>query len=495
VVGRENEVRVSRRSLLGAAGVAVAAPALALSTTRRSTDAELDAALRAILPQTGDPGLAVVAVRASRVVHLGGYGFRDVERRLPVTPDTRFQLGSLTKGMTAILTLALADEGLVRVDQPARLLVPELVMPPESGPIAPTIADLLSHRTGMPAHNLVWYGAEGLGADDLARRVRHLQAIVPVGGGFRYNNLMYAVAGLAIERAGGDSWASLLRRKLAAPLGLRSVAVVTVGTGNVARPYYITQGRPRLMQPRSLGAVSPAGGVAASMRDMAAYLRMLMARGQWDGRRILSEESIAALWTPIVQRDAPQREKWADPIAHYGLGFNVDRYHAVRRVHHTGSIDGYHTRLILFPDDDLAVLAASNSGTSRAPEIAGNIVADRLLGLPPTDWVAQYAAPAQNSAPPQRYLSNDAAAQLPGRYDHPAYGALVIVAGSDGLVRLRLHGLTMRLRVTADGAWLTAPELPDLPVPGLDAPVRVQADGAVTIGFEPKIDPIRFAPA
>src|SRR5262249_27079148 len=120
------------------------------------------------------PGLALAVVQDGKVIYIKGYGYRDVANKLPVTPNTLFAIGSITKSFTSLTFSMLNDEGKVDWDKPVREYLPEFTLYDEVATQRATPRDLFSHRTGLPRHDLVWYGS-GFSRADLFHRLRYLK--------------------------------------------------------------------------------------------------------------------------------------------------------------------------------------------------------------------------------------------------------------------------------------------------------------------------------
>jgi CubicO group peptidase (beta-lactamase class C family) len=121
------------------------------------------------------PGCAVAVVRDGNVVLATGWGQRDLDAELPVTPDTLFAIGSATKAFTAAAIGALVDDGLLEWDRPLRDYVPDLRLSDSAVTERLSIVDLLSHRSGLPRHDMAWLGHPERSRADLVRRLRFLQ--------------------------------------------------------------------------------------------------------------------------------------------------------------------------------------------------------------------------------------------------------------------------------------------------------------------------------
>jgi CubicO group peptidase (beta-lactamase class C family) len=144
------------------------------------------------------PGLAVGVVAGDRLVFAKGYGFRDVEKRLPFTPATLFPIASNTKLFTAVAAGMLVEEGMLAWDQPIRERVPSIRFWDDRLDAQVTLRDMLAHRTGVTRHDLLWYKS-GATRQDLFERLRYLKPREPLRQTFLYNNVMYA----AVERTLG----------------------------------------------------------------------------------------------------------------------------------------------------------------------------------------------------------------------------------------------------------------------------------------------------
>lgn len=409
------------------------------------------------------PGLAVAVVRRGAGVTVRVYGQRDVERNLPVTPRTLFATGSITKSLTALGLAMLAEDGRLDWDTPVANLAPgfRVHRAPPTGAV--TLRHMLTHRTGMPRHDALWY----LGVFDraaLMRRLRHLAPAAPLGSVFAYNNLMVAAAGYIAGRLAGRSWETLTRQRILAPLGMDraklSLAAFLAAPDRAAGYFPGEHGRVRI-DARDTDAIGPAAALYADVTDMARYVRFHLADGAPDGRPPANAATVRLLRTP--QTATGEAAEFPEiGAAQYGLGFYVTRYRGRRLVYHPGVIDGYAGMISFLPDDGLGMIVMSNlSGRNPVPAIVTYAVYDRLLGLPPLPWVERFGAPAAaarearpadppivSTGPPLRPV-----AAYTGAFDNPAYGRLEIRAAGKGLEGA-LHHLRFALVHDRDDSWL-----------------------------------------
>ena len=165
------------------------------------------------------PGLAIAVVKNGQVVLAQGYGFRDVDKKLPVTPKTLFAIGSCTKAFTTFVMGTLVDEGKLDWDKPVRTYIPELRLHDRVASELITPRDLVTHRSGLPRHDLVWYNAT-LSRKEIVDRLPYLEPTETFRSKFQYNNIMYMTAGYLVERLTGQSWEDAVRARIFTPLGM-----------------------------------------------------------------------------------------------------------------------------------------------------------------------------------------------------------------------------------------------------------------------------------
>src|SRR5437868_2085152 len=188
--------------------------------------AVLDRAVREALEAWKVPGTAVVIVRDDRILYLQGHGVKEAGGKEAVTPDTLFPLGSCTKAFTTTAMAMLVDEKRMNWDDPVRKHVSFFRL---SDPLADsqvTLRDLVTHRTGVGPHDLLWYRAPWTG-EEAVRRVGRLPLDRPFRTTFQYQTTMFTAAGLAVASASKTSWADFVEKRLFTPLGMKTAGCTT----------------------------------------------------------------------------------------------------------------------------------------------------------------------------------------------------------------------------------------------------------------------------
>jgi CubicO group peptidase (beta-lactamase class C family) len=168
---------------------------------------ELDRLAADVMADWKVPGAALAVVQDGKVALAKGYGQRDVEAKLAVTPTTQFVIGSITKSFTATGVALLHNEGRLDWTKPVRNYIPEFHL---NDPVAServTVQDLLCHQSGLPRHDWVHLPGDRAAAE-LLGVMRYLELSRDIRAAYQYNNLCYSVAGLLIERVSGQSYSA-----------------------------------------------------------------------------------------------------------------------------------------------------------------------------------------------------------------------------------------------------------------------------------------------
>ncbi|MFO0801382.1 MAG: serine hydrolase [Gemmataceae bacterium] len=422
---------------------AVACVVAVVPATGRAADppgAEVDRLMADALRAWGVPGAALAVVRGDQVVVLKGYGRRHVGRPEPVSADTVFPLASCTKPFTSLLLATLVDEGKLAWDDPVRKHLPDFRLADPRADAAVTVRDLLCHRTGVGGNDLLWYRAPW-GIEALLGKISKLPPEYPFRGGFQYSSLMYMAAGRVAATAGGRPWEQLLKARVTDPIGMSGVEFTSNGlpadTATGHRPGKGGAAEPSPAYP--MPEPNPAGSVHASARDLAGFLRTLVAGGVTPGgKRVARAETMAELirtqnTIPLegaARAMNPDTEKLG-----YGLGWIVADHRGKRVIAHGGLIDGVRSQITFLPDEKLGIAVLNNLHETRMNQAVTNSLIDRYCGLPPRDWNAFFlkivadadAAKRAATASRDRARVPERKATLPldryaGEYADAAYG-------------------------------------------------------------------------
>jgi CubicO group peptidase (beta-lactamase class C family) len=455
------------------------------------------------------PGLALAVVKNGKVVLASGYGLRDVSKKLPVTSKTLFAIGSCTKAFTTFVMGTLVDEGKMDWDAPVRTYIPEIRFQDRVATELITPRDLVTHRSGLPRHDLIWYNAS-LSPKDVVGRLPYLEPSEPFRSKFQYNNVMFMTAGYLVERLTGLSWEEAVRKRVFAPLGMAASNFSVKDSQRApdfARPYEDRDDKIVEIPFRDITNVGPAGSINSSVEDMSRWLAVHTHKGKIDARQVISAAGLTDIHTPhMTTGTAPERPEIAP--AGYALGWGVDDYRGHRRVHHGGAIDGFVAATTLFPDQGLGLVVFANLGGSSLPELLTRHASDRLLGLSTIDWSGEELAKkvkrkaadkdAKSKKDTVRRTGTRPAHELgeyAGLYEHPGYGVITIEL-KDGKLNLSFNGIEAPLEHWHFEVFRALKNPKDPAFEDEKVQFLTNVNGYVdslAVPFEPRLKPIVFA--
>lgn len=410
-------------------------------TDAKALLASLDALINDGLKKFDVPGMSIAVVKGKEIIYAKGFGYRDVEKQLPVTPDTLFAIGSCSKAFTTFVLGTLVDDGKVEWDQPVRNYIPWFKMNEASVTERLSVRDLVTHRAGLPRHDLVWYNNYEASREQLVRRLPYLELSADLRARFQYNNLMFVTAGYLTEVMTGKTWEAAVRERVFAPLemGRTNFAVAeSQKDADFAQPYAKRGDKVIKIPFRPITNIGPAGSINSSANEMAHWVSAHLNGGQYNGKKVAAAATVKEMHQPQMATGAPSTR--ADISAqNYGLGWFIDTYRGHQRVHHGGNIDGFSANTVLFPNDGYGIVVLTNLNGTPLRELIVREIADRLFKLEAVPWL--------NAAAGERALSEAAmkegsqrktAARVNGTqaahkledyagdYEHPGYGVLKV---------------------------------------------------------------------
>lgn len=408
--------------------------------------ASLDATAADILQRSGIPGMAIAVVRDGKVVYAKGFGVRKVGDPAPVDADTVFQIASLSKSVAATVVARQVGAGVVTWETPLIRHLPWFRLSDPWVSAHVTIADMFSHRSGLPDH--AGDHLEELGFDRRAilERLR-LVPLSPFRSTYAYTNFGLTAGAEAVAVASGKSWEALSDAVLYTPLGMASTssrladferrpnrALLHVKIGESYQPKFV----------RRPDAQAPAGGVSSSVNDLARWMTLVLANGSYEGQTLIPEAALLpAARAEIIS--SPSAALDARPSMYgYGIGVGITSSGRVSLDHSGAFSSGAATSYRMLPSQKLGIVVLTNAEPTGAPEAVGADFMDRVeTGRVSRDWYAAYHpllaalnAPAGSLAgktAPAAPQASAPVARLVGTYASPYYGRATITRVGDGL--------------------------------------------------------------
>ena len=344
----------------------------------------------------GVPGVAVGVVKDGELM-TAGFGVTNVDHPLPVTDETLFQIGSITKTYTGTIVMRLVEEGTLDMDATVRTYIPEFRVADETVSEQVTLFHLLTHTGG-------WEGdffLETHGGDTALTRyvecMANQEQVSPLGKLFSYNNAGYSLLGRIIEIVTGKRFEEAIQEMVLEPLNLSNsfIEPTDVMTRRFVSGHAVSNMGANVIPLWALSrSAFPAGGIICDIKDLMAYARFHLG----DGAKILSEESISAMQTRHV-------DVWRDNG--WGLSWAVDDLNGTRKVNHGGGTMGQISWLTLIPEHNFAIGIVTNANK-------GGFVVNEV-----TRWALKEYLGIDDSPPKPIDAAPDELAQYAGHYTRP----------------------------------------------------------------------------
>ncbi|MGH8479378.1 MAG: serine hydrolase [Gammaproteobacteria bacterium] len=407
---------------------------------------QLDKLAGDLMTSSGIPGMAVAVVRGNQTVYAKGFGIRAIGSSAAVDADTVFPLASVSKSIGATVVARQIGQGGIAWDTRVRAHLPWFTLSDPAVSEALTIADLYSHRSGLPDHAGDRLEDMGYGQRQILDRLRYLP-LEPFRKTYRYTNFGLTAAAESVAASAGLDWATLSEVAIYRPLGMSSTSsrhADFAARANRALGHVKVNGQWVVGPGTMPDAQAPAGGVSSSVNEMAKWLAMMLGHGVFAGRRIVDATALTAAISPHMQ-SGPAHDGRA--ASYYGFGFNVGTTAAGRVTYnHSGAFGvGAATNFTVVPSTGLAFVVLTNGYPFGVPETLSAQFFDLVqFGAIQRDWAALYAEQfAPLNAPegslvgvprPAHPQPSHALASYTGTYRNDYYGPLQIAEEGGSLV-------------------------------------------------------------
>jgi CubicO group peptidase (beta-lactamase class C family) len=492
---------------------ATEAPQTASVTPLPPTDVALegfDQFALATLKAWDVPGMAIAVLRDGTPILAKGYGVRDAQTGAPMTKDTLFPIASVTKAFTALSAGLLIDQERLSLDEPVRKYLPDFAMMDSTATTGITLRDMMSHRTGLPGHDKVWFHNTTLTRDGLLARLPFLEMTAPIRTRFQYNNIMFVLSGLAVEHVAQQTWESFVQQQIFVPLVMTRTTFSY--TTALADPDHesgteISVGH-RVPVPlfATTPLMAPAGGIYSSAEDLSHWLSLYLADGRYHGKTLIEPATLRALLANQMATGAVLRHPATISMG-YAFGWFCNVFRGYPVLEHGGDLPGISNNVVILPRERIGVVVLMNQANSELRFAMTRTLLDRLLGLPPINWTGD--ALARRSAATSADVaargnqgrlrvngtrpSHDLAA-MAGAYLDPGYGTVTI----------DLNGAALRATYNGDRSELAHwhfdvfdARTTDLENVWHDVRLQFQQDSrgriaAVDIPLEPQVKPVHF---
>ncbi|MCF6765203.1 serine hydrolase [Thiotrichales bacterium 19S3-7] len=403
------------------------------------------------------PGMAIAIVKDDKVIYSKGFGVRQVNTNLKVTPETVFQVASVSKPMTTTVLAMLIDKKTkITFDSKIEDLDPdfELSNPYISAHL--TLADLLSHRSGLPDHSGDILEDLGYSKSEIIYRLRYIKQLDKFRLSNNYTNFGFSEAAYATARSLGTTWDSLFRQYLIVPLNMKSTSTTFEdyeNTDNRAIGHMLIDGKAialdnnsknsMLPKPRNPDAQAPAGGVSSNIIDMSQWLILQINEGKYQNKQLVDKNALKITHTPQNIKGTINKDSWS----FYGLGWNISKdINGVVKISHSGAFAlGTRSEVAYLPKQKVGIIVLSNAAITGLPEVVSQTFFDLLKnGKVTQDWVKIINDFVVNSMAYSNELSEKPKTVYPslplisyeGDYYNDYFGKIKIVKENDQLIAI-----------------------------------------------------------
>jgi CubicO group peptidase (beta-lactamase class C family) len=384
------------------------------------------------------PGMVIGVIQNDSVIFLKGFGFKDVEQKLPVTPQTLFEIASITKTFTAATVGILYDEGKLGWNEPIIDYIPDFRLYDEYATFHATMRDLLSHRTGLSPFSDLMYFVWPHEREEIYRRLWYLKPSLSFREGYQYSNLSFVIAGTIVGKLSGGTWEDFVEKRLFKPLGMThsNFDLQIKNAYDFSYPYKYENGQYVKLPFRDRPSCSPAGGINSSASEMINWLKLHLNNGQFDNRQIISPASISVIKNPYIFMYYSEEKQWP-PTEFAAMGWDFQFYSGYHLLSKGGIFDGFSGYISFMPQAKIGIIIlANNRSALELTHYLTYYIYDQLLNIKEFSWDKliederpTYEVSSEKSGkepqaksekipyPREKYI---------GSYEHDAYGKAVL---------------------------------------------------------------------
>ena len=362
------------------------------------TSDQIDSLVNAAMKKNPHAGIAIVVVKDGKIIHEKGYGYSSLETKAKVNEHTRFGIASNSKAFTSAALAMLVDEGKLKWTDKVVDYIPEFKMYDPYVTANFTIADLLSHHSGLGlgAGDLLWFpDGNDYTIEEIMTNFQYQKPVSGFRTEYAYNNLLFIVAGEVVVRISGMSWSDFVETRIMKPLGMTESAGKyerLADKSNVAYPHSTIDGKLVQLETMDISKGEAAAGIYASVHDLSKWLLLHLNNGKNGEDVLIAKKNHDALWTPntITGFHAEPNAPYKTHYEAYGLGWEMDDKNGYTVISHGGGLPGMLSKTRIIPELDLGIIVLTNADPGGySYEFISRSIADSYLGLEDMDWISR----------------------------------------------------------------------------------------------------------
>ncbi|MBW3517995.1 serine hydrolase [Flavobacterium sp. NKUCC04_CG] len=357
---------------------------------------QIDEVTRKAMAAFDVPGIAVAVVKDGQIIHSQGYGLRSIASKEAVDENTMFGIASNSKAFTAAALAILVDQKKLDWDDKVIQYIPEFKMYNKYVTDEFTIRDLLTHRSGLglgAGDLMIWPDGHDFTPQDIVANIQHLKPVSGFRSQYDYDNLLYIIAGIVIERISHQSWAEFVEQNIMNPIGM------TASAGNWNRlknktnaivPHVPINGKLTVVPRYTNTIMDAAGGIYSNINELSKWVQVQLNEGQIGDRTLFSKTVQHEMWTPQTWIPNRTTAPYYSLFNAYGLGWQLTDVAGTLQVSHTGGLEGIVTQITLLPQQKLGIIVLTNQQSGAAFQSITNTIKNYYLKLPYQDFVVEY---------------------------------------------------------------------------------------------------------
>lgn len=307
---------------------------------------------------TGDtPGAAVLVAQNGKIIYQKGFGFASLENRVPITPETKFRIGSITKQFTAAAILKLQEVGLLNVNDPLSKYMPDY---PRGNEVS--IHHLLTHTSGIHSYtdkpNFIQTVTVEVKPESLIASFKNDKYDFDPGTQWRYNNSGYFLLGYLVNKLTNETYDAYLKKTFFEPLNMKDTGVHHWSDilAHEATGYSYINGKFQKAQNWDMSRAGGAGALYSTVTDLYRWNEAVF------NGKVLSEKNLAAAFTPVTLKDGSKAQAFGSG---YGYGWGIGDFRGIKEISHGGGLHGFVTSLARYPEHNMTVTVLTNCAPAR----------------------------------------------------------------------------------------------------------------------------------
>lgn len=354
---------------------------------------KVDALVENTMKTFNVPGIAVGIIKDGEIVLAKGYGVNDIHTKEKVNADTNFGIASNSKVFTTAAISMLVDQKKIQWDDKVKKYIPEFKMYNDYVTNEFTIRDLVTHRSGLglgAGDLMVWPDGHNFTSQDIISNIHYLKPVSDFRTKYDYDNLLYIIAGVVVERVSGETWQQFIQSHFFNPIGMKRSAPswnLLKDTSNAISPHVPIDGNLKVIDRYTNPILDAAGGIYSNVNDMLKWVNVLLNEGKSDEQQLISAAQVRELMKPQTLMPNRASAPYHSLFKAYALGLQVQDVAGKLEVSHTGGLEGIVTQVVMFPQLKLGIVVLTNQQQGLAFMAISNTIKDHYLGLPETDWV------------------------------------------------------------------------------------------------------------